>query len=211
MIQENTDGTRNLINACLKKGVKKFVHISSIAALGRPENDQPIRIDSEWVDSKYNTAYANSKYLAEMEVWRGKEEGLQVLILNPGVILGFGEAHTSSEQVANTVRKGIPAYPAGSNGFVFVDDLAYSALTMLTQESNYGKRHLMVSHNLTFRYLMQELAQVLGVHPPKFELSGWKFQLSYWSIRLVELLGISMPISTELLMSTRRNSVYSGE
>lgn len=211
MIQENTDGTRNLINACLKQGVKKFVHISSIAALGRPENDQPIRIDSEWVDSKYNTAYANSKYLAEMEVWRGKEEGLQVLILNPGVILGFGEAHTSSEQVANTVRKGIPAYPAGSNGFVFVDDLAYSALMMLTQESNYGKRHLMVSHNLTFRYLMQELAQVLGVHPPKFELSGWKFQLSYWSIRLVELLGISMPISTELLMSTRRNSVYSGE
>jgi nucleoside-diphosphate-sugar epimerase len=208
MIVENTESTRNLVNACLKKGVKKFLHISSIAALGRPENNQPISIHTDWVESKYNTSYAQSKYLAEMEVWRGKEEGLDVLILNPGVILGFGESKTSSEQVVATVRKGIPAYPAGSNGFVFVDDLVHTALTMLQDESKFGERYLMVSHNLTFQFLMQELADILGVKPPKMELSGWKFQLSYWSIRLVEILGISMPISTELLMSTRRNSVY---
>jgi dihydroflavonol-4-reductase len=209
MIAENTEGTRNLVNTCLKTGVKKFLHISSIAALGRPENDQPIGIRSEWVESKYNTAYANSKYLAEMEVWRGKEEGLKVLILNPGVVLGFGEGHTSSEQVSNTVRKGIPAYPAGSNGFVFVDDLAHTALVMLQQETNFGERYLMVSHNLTFQFLMQELAQIMGVNPPRMELSGWKFQLSYWVIKIFEKLGFSMPISTELLMSTKRNSVYS--
>lgn len=209
MISENTEGTRNIINSCLKTGVKKFLHISSIAALGRPENDHPIGIGSEWIDSKYNTAYANSKYLAEMEVWRGKEEGLQVLILNPGVVLGFGEGHTSSEQVANTVRKGISAYPAGSNGFVFVDDLAHTALSMLQQETKYGERYLMVSHNLTFKFLMQELAQIMGVNPPSMELSGWKFQLSYWTIKIIEKLGFSMPISTELLLSTKRNSVYS--
>lgn len=211
MIEENTEGTRNLINSCLKKGVNKFLHISSIAALGRPENNQPIGINSEWVESKYNTAYANSKYLAEMEVWRGKEEGLQVLILNPGVVLGFGEGHTSSEQVANTVRKRIPAYPAGSNGFVFVDDLAHTALSMLQQEMKFGERYLMVSHNLTFKFIMQELAQIMSVNPPRMELSGWKFQLSFWTIKIIEKLGFSMPISTELLLSTKRNSVYSDD
>ena len=146
-----------------------------------------------------------------MEVWRGKEEGLQVLILNPGVVLGFGEGHTSSEQVANTVRKGIPAYPAGSNGFVFVDDLAHTALSMLQQETKFGERYLMVSHNLTFKFIMQELAQIMSVNPPRMELSGWKFQLSYWTIKIIEKLGFSMPISTELLLSTKRNSVYSDD
>ena len=97
MIENNTQSTKNLVNACIKNGVPSILHLSSIAALGRPTNNHPITINTLWEESPYNTAYAKSKFLSELEIMRGQEEGLNVAIVNPGVILGVG----SGKQVAN--------------------------------------------------------------------------------------------------------------
>ncbi|HEY1045684.1 MAG TPA: NAD-dependent epimerase/dehydratase family protein, partial [Bacteroidia bacterium] len=90
MSKVNVEGTANVVNACLKAGIKKLIYVSSTAALGRTDSKAPINESTTWKDDNNNTAYAVSKHLAELEVWRGVEEGLDVLIVNPGIILGAG-------------------------------------------------------------------------------------------------------------------------
>lgn len=207
MLRDNVEGTRNLVNACLKTGVKKLLHISSIAALGRPAEDGPITLNTPWEESPYNTDYALSKYYAELEVWRGKEEGLDVKVFYPGVVLGQGDGHTSSKQVVDVVKNGNPFYPIGSNGFVFVEDLAKKVTDQLLWEDSV-ERFLCISHNLTFEKLISSIATAYGYKPAKWPLKGLLYQLVYSAARFCELFRIKIPITTELMRSTSKNSVY---
>ena len=210
MLRDNVEGTRNLVNACLKKGVKNFLHVSSIAALGRPVEEGPITLDTPWEeDSPYNTDYALSKYYAELEVWRGKEEGLNVKVFYPGVVLGQGDGHTSSKQVIDVVKNGNPFYPVGSNGFVFVEDLAKKITDELPFTSSDEKeRFLCVSHNLTFEKLITSVADAYGYKPAKWPLKGTIYGLVYGVARFCEWFRIRIPITTELMKSTSKASVY---
>ncbi|MDP4292032.1 MAG: NAD-dependent epimerase/dehydratase family protein, partial [Bacteroidota bacterium] len=91
MMRVNVDGTANVVNASLAKGVKKLCHVSSIAALGRAEPGQAVDEKTAWKSSKQNSNYAISKYAGEREVWRGTEEGLKAVIVNPSIIIGMGD------------------------------------------------------------------------------------------------------------------------
>lgn len=90
MYETNVLGTADLVNTCLKLGIKDFIHISSVAAIGRKAGQKKITEKDRWEDSKYDSIYANSKHAQELEVWRGAQEGLKVKILNPSVVLGPG-------------------------------------------------------------------------------------------------------------------------
>lgn len=207
MIEENIKTTRDIVNACVKGKIPALLHVSSIAALGRPENEKPITINTPWEDSKYNTDYAKSKYLSELEVWRGKEEGLNTIIINPGVVLGYGKGKTSNKQVFDTVSPRNPYYPAGSNGFVFVEDVAFNALTII-ENKDFGKRHLFVSHNIPFKELTNSIAKIKNQKPPTKPLKGFAYKTALRIAKFCEFLGIPFPISSELLVSTSKNSVY---
>ena len=208
MIEDNIHLTRNIINAAIKEGQKKIIHVSSIAALGRPSEDRPIRITDDWEESPYNTDYAKSKFHSEMEVWRGKEEGLNVLIVNPGIVLGYAQGSNSSRQVIEAATKGNPFIPAGSNGFVFVEDLVSRTLELSENESYWNQRYLMVSHNLDYEYLLNTIAKVYHTAPPKWKLNGTFFKLILAAVKLLEKVGIQPNISSELLISTNKKSVY---
>jgi dihydroflavonol-4-reductase len=118
-----------------------------VAALSRKEGGDIITADSEREDSKYNTDYAQSKYYSELEAWRGKEEGLNVGVVNPGIILGVGSGNTAENQFIGIVNGGNPFVPIGGNGFVWVDDLCAQIIQMYELQS-FGKRQLGVTHNL---------------------------------------------------------------
>ena len=208
MIEDNIHLTRNIINAAIKEDQKKIIHVSSIAALGRPSEDRPIRITDDWEESPYNTDYAKSKFHSEMEAWRGKEEGLNVLIVNPGIVLGYAEGPNSSTQVVEAATKGNPFIPAGSNGFVFVEDLVCRTLDLSENESSWNQRHLMVSHNLDYEYLLKTIAKIYNTAPPKWKLAGRLFKLILATVRLLEKLSIQPNISSELLISTSKKSIY---
>ena len=83
MIRGNVDGTANLVNACLEKQIEKLCYVSSTAALGSAPAGTLITEDLIWSASTYRSAYSISKYLSEMEVWRGMAEGLDAVIVNP--------------------------------------------------------------------------------------------------------------------------------
>lgn len=208
MIEDNIHLTRNIINAAIHQGQKKIIHVSSIAALGRPVQDRPIQITDDWVESPHNTDYAKSKFHSETEIWRGKEEGLKVLIVNPGIVLGYAEGPNSSRQVIEAATKGNPFIPAGSNGFVFVEDLVCRTLDLSENESSWNQRHLMVSHNLDYEYLLNTIAKIYNTSPPKWKLSGPFFKLILAAVRLLENVGVQPKISSELLISTNKKSVY---
>ena len=123
MIRTNITGTANLVNAALNKNIRKLCHVSSIAAIGRGENQKPIDENTLWKASRRNSTYAISKYGAEREVWRGMEEGLPAVIINPSVILGPGEIKSGTGKMISVVLKGLKFYSRGCNGFVDVRDV----------------------------------------------------------------------------------------
>ena len=208
MIKTNIEIAKNIVNACLEAKCSKLIHFSSIAALGRPENDEEININTTWTDSDFNTPYALSKYLSEMEVWRGAQEGLSVLIVNPGVILGYSSGKTSSTQVIDAANSVNPFVPTGSNGFIFVEDLAQRTLNLLDNSENWNCRHLMVSHNIPFMRLFEIINQVYQIKRKKILLKQPLWGMIYFLVRLLEFFKLHLPISTHLLKSTRKNSVY---
>ena len=169
----NVAGTANVVNAAMAAGVERLIHTSSMAAFGRPEDAaQMIDETSEWRASRMNTAYAASKYLAELEVFRGIAEGLDAVIVNPALIFGVGRPGEGTMQIAQQVRDGrLPALPTGGTNVVDVIDAAAGhRLAMARGEA--GERYFLGSENLTWRAIIQTLADALDVAPPRRTLSS---------------------------------------
>lgn len=203
LIDFNVQGTANVVNACLKLQIPVLMHTSSVAALGRKEDSDIFTEDSEWVESKYNTRYALSKYLSELEVWRGKEEGLTVGVVNPGIILGFGDGPTASKQLYDIVKSPNPFLPMGSNGFIWIDQLASMMIDMF-ENQRFGQRYLGVTHNLSYAELFQAIADELGVKAPSLKLQGFVYRLGLAILSFGSIMGVSK----ELLVSTSKRCVY---
>ncbi len=168
----NITGTANVVNVALTGGCPTLVYISSVAALGRNSRGIPINEDSEWKDSPNLTNYARSKHMAEREVWRGHEEGLQVVIVNPSVILGIGDFNRSSAEIFKQVNKGVPFYPLGENGFVAVQDVVAACFHLL-DGGHYNRRYLLNGEHRSFKALFEAIAIELGVSVPTKQVRPW--------------------------------------
>ncbi len=207
LYQTNVIGTRNVVNTCLYNGIKKLLYVSSVAALGRSEETEIITENNVWVDSKYNSDYAVSKYNAELEVWRGKEEGLDVVVINPGIILGYGDKSSSAHQIYTTVQKKLPFYPAGSNGFVGVEDVAKMMLFLLDNNA-WNQRYLCVSENISYEKLFKSLADKLHVPAPKRKLNAFTMVVLWKFFRFLETLNISTPVPSDTFLSSSKTNTY---
>ena len=161
MYKVNVDGTANIVNMALDKNIKRLVHISSVAALGRMKNGGSVNEERKWEESKINTHYARSKQRAEMEVWRGAGEGLDVVILNPSTILGYGDWNNSSCAVFKNVFDEFGWYSMGVNGFVDVEDVA-RAVVMLMKSDICEERFIINGENWSFKKLLDTIAGSFG-------------------------------------------------
>jgi len=168
----NGEGTANVVNLALEHGVKRFIHISSVAALGRKGNRGLIDEDMVWEDSKHNSNYAISKYMAEKEVWRGIEEGLTAAIINPCVILGPGNWSESSAKLMYSVYRGFPFYSSGANAMVDVRDVSAMTLKLLNSDIH-AERFIAVGENIAFKDLMFKIADALDVKRPSINPPQW--------------------------------------
>jgi len=161
MYQANIDGTANVVNAALDNKVKRFLHISSVAALGRTTTEQTVSEQKKWEDNKNNTHYAITKHHSEIEVWRGFAEGLEGVVINPSTVLGFGDWHQSSCAIFKNAYREFSWYTKGVNGFVGVEDVAEAAVQLLF--SNITQRKFIVnSDNWSFQHLFNTISD--GFH-----------------------------------------------
>ncbi len=178
MVKVNVEGTSNVVNACLKKGVLKLCHVSSVAALGRPnlrliDTAVPVVIDEtqRWEDSPNNSAYAKTKYLAELEVWRGIAESLQAVIVNPSLILGEGDWQKSSTQLFKYVYDGKPFYTGGTVNYVDVKDIA-EAIYRLIISDIHGDRFILSAGSVSYQALFGAIAEGFGKPAPHLKVGA---------------------------------------
>lgn len=177
----NIEGTANIVNFCLAYNVKKLCHVSSIAAFGNltPGKTQ-IDEESEWNPETYHSDYAISKYGAEMEVWRGLQEGLQVVIVNPGVILGSTIWNEGSGTLFTKVKNGLNYYTLGTTAYVGVNDVV-SIMIKLMEGNVYGERFSLVSENLSYQKVINTIAKNLGKPEASTQIKPWMTAI-FWRI-----------------------------
>ncbi len=196
MFHANVVGTATLINACLASNRPRFCHVSSIAALGRTEKVTLITEDAEWSDSPLNSNYGWSKQLAEREVWRGQEEGLSTVIVNPGVILGEGDWNKGSCRFFKMVLKGMKFYTHGQNGYVDVIDVT-QVMHQLIKDQVEAERFILVAENIPVRTFLNHVAQAAGVQGPKWAIPTWVLQIAWRLLHVKALLDGKEPLVTK--------------
>jgi dihydroflavonol-4-reductase len=165
MFKINIEGTANIVNAALDAGVKKLLHVSSVAALGRLRHGETINETMNWTEETSNSSYGQSKYLAELEVWRGIGEGLNAVMVNPVIILGAGNWNEGSSKIFKTVYDEFPWYSEGITGFVDVKDVA-KAMIALMQADITAQRFILSAENRSFRDVFNLIAKAFGKKPP---------------------------------------------
>lgn len=170
MMDVNAEGTANIVNIALYRKVEKLIHVSSIAAIGRRPKLPVIDEKTQWERSSWNSAYAVSKYLAEMEVWRGVAEGLSVGIVNPSVIIGSGYWETGTGQLFERANNGLKFYPKGSTGYVDVRDVARFMIELMNSPVK-DERFILNGTNTTYLDFFTQIAHILGKKPPTIQVN----------------------------------------
>lgn len=207
MMKINVEGTKNMVNLCLKLGTPRFCFVSSIAALGRVEGTDRIDEETKWKDSELNSNYAISKYQAELEVWRGIEEGLNAVIVNPSTILGPGDWNKSSTVLFKFVDKGLPFYPTGTMSVVDVRDVVDMTISLMI--SNVQGRYILSNTAVGYKELFGMIAHGLGKKPPYIQTQHWMNQIVWRLEYVMNILWNHDPMVTkEIAKLSKLNAVY---
>lgn len=206
LYQINVVATANLVNACLRHSVKKIVHVSSIAALGR--SDVSISEETKWTDQNNSSVYGESKYWGEMEVWRGAAEGLDVVIVNPGIILGPGDWNEGSTAIFRNVWEGFNWYSTGINGFVDVRDVVRAMIQLMQSEIN-QERYILVAENKSYRDVFFGIADGFDSPRPKRKVVPFLAEL-VWRLEWLKskITGKEPLVTKETARAALGNSVY---
>lgn len=165
MHRTNIEGTANVVNACIDAGIRKLVFVSSVAALGRIRENKPIDETMNWSEETSNSEYGKTKFLAEMEVWRGIGEGLNAVIVNPVIILGAGDWEKGSSGIFKSAYDEFPWYTEGTGGFVDVKDVV-TAMIRLMESDVSAARFILSGQNLSYREVFSSIARAFDKKPP---------------------------------------------
>lgn len=203
LFQTNVEGTANVVNACIAAGVQKLLYVSSVAAIGRLNRDGAIDEKVQWTPKANNSAYGKSKYLAEMEVWRGVGEGLDAVIVNPSIILGAANWDGGSSQIFKTVYNEFPWYTDGVTGFVDVVDVV-KAMMLLMESPVSAERFILNAENLPFHQLFTKIANCFGKRPPHRRVSSFLAGMIWrWEAVKYKLTGKSPLLTRETAASAQ--------
>jgi dihydroflavonol-4-reductase len=208
----NIEGTANIVNFCVAKKIKKMCFLSSISALGDlKENEKIIAEDTEWNPEKPHSDYAISKYGAEMEIWRGQQEGLETVIINPGIILGPGFWEQGSGMLFKRVANGMTFYTKGVTGFIAVPDVVRIAAELMKSEHS-NERFTLVAENMAFKDLLFSIADSLNVKRPSMHASPLLVNIVYridWFISTI--LGQKRKLDRATAKASYSKNYYSNE
>ena len=206
--QINVEGTENIVNACLKNPGVRLCHVSSIAAISRNKGDEVIDETAKWNPAVQRSAYATSKYFAELEVWRGISEGLLAVIVNPSIILGPGDWNRSSTQLFKYVADERSFYSHGYANFVDVRDVVEGAVALMEQEQ-FGERFILNGHQVTYQCFFEEVAKVLGKNAPQINVPSWVMEV-LWRTEAVrgQLTGKKPLITKETARIAKEKHFY---
>lgn len=210
MYEVNVVGTANVINLALDEGVEKLLHVSSIAALGTPKDHGLITEDVKWDYNRNNNRYGLTKHLAEMEVWRGMAEGLNVVVVNPANVLGSGfwVGRTSTGRLFHTIWQGLKFYPTGSTGWVDVRDVVRFMVGLMESDIT-GERFILSAENREFKWVFDRIAAALGMPAPSIRANRFLREIA-WRMAWLQgkLTGTTPLITKETVRSSASMRIY---
>lgn len=207
----NGEGTANVVNACLEKNVGALCHVSSIATLQNPDITHCIDESVFWKSSPQASNYAISKYNAEREVWRGIEEGLNAVIVNPGAIITPGFWEQSSGKIIQTCYKGNLFYTNGGTGYIAASDVA-KCMIHLVKEKQFGKRFVLVEGNYSYQEILTQIHAALSKKPPFIKANKQLLILAAWLEKIRCFFTQKEPLITQqLIPALIEKNIYNSE
>lgn len=211
MNKVNIEGTANIVNVALDSNIKKIAYVSSIATLSREKKSKTINESNYFENTGSESNYAISKYYAEQEVWRASAEGIDVVIINPSVILGPGDWSKGSSQLFEKSYNGLNFYTEGVTGFVDVLDVSKITIELLFSEI-VNERFIVSSENISYKHFFEKLAIEFGRTAPKFKANKFLSEV-IWRIEMIRCFFTKRNplITKETAISSRRKSYYSNE
>lgn len=204
MRQVNVESTANLVNASIQHNIECFLHLSSVASIGKDKLSRVSNEEMQWTEGEKTTAYARSKHQSELEVWRGCAEGLNTIIINPSLVLGPGDWEKSSTQVFKYIWEENRFYTSGIVNYVDVRDVAEVALRLLRSGIR-GERFIVSAGSISYYKLFEAIAQEFGKRPPHIKVKGFMIKLAIALDKIRAMFSGSAPIVTDELEQVSRN------
>ncbi|MGK7394505.1 MAG: SDR family NAD(P)-dependent oxidoreductase [Candidatus Cyclobacteriaceae bacterium M3_2C_046] len=209
LLKVNFEGTKNIVNACLKNGVEGLIFISSISTYAGKTGNEHISENSKRELNFMKSNYAESKYLAELEVWRGHMEGLKTIILNPSVVLGPSNWHNSSSQLFRYIWSEAPFYIKGWLNFTDVRDLADITLRLLQLKKS-GVQYIISANKVSYEELFKKIAFHFDKKPPKYRATNWMLGFACLLDQTISFLtGKKAKITGELVKAAKAGTYFS--
>lgn len=207
----NIEGTKNIVNLCIDFQIKKLCFVSSIASLGSNYNKKYLDENDEWDNEKNVSGYAITKHGAEMEVMRASQEGLEVVIVNPGVILGAGFWNKGSSEMFEKVHKGMPFYTTGITGYIYVKDVVKSMIFLMKSPIK-NERFILVSENKSFKDIFDTIADELQKKRPSFKITKPITELAWRIFSFLSFFTRKSPLlNKQTAHSIQEKTYYSSE
>ncbi len=208
MLKINLEGTSNVVNVCLANNVRKLCYISSVAALGRKKNELVINEQATWEHSAYNSYYAQTKHLAELEVWRGIAEGLPSVIVNPSVVLGPGNWEQGSTRLFKYVWDEHAFYTAGSINYVDVRDVAQIIFQLICSEIT-SERFILNAGSIHIQELFGKIAAGFEKKKPSVRINALLASVA-WRVEYLRsrLSGSNPLITRETALLAQKSYTY---
>ena len=211
LFQTNIQGTSNMVDAAIKCSVKRFCFISSISALGNTNGPNFINEETPRMNEEIYSVYSDSKFRSELEVWRANSEGLETVILNPGVVLGPGISSKGSLLLFQTVQKGMPFYTNATTGYIDVRDICRAGIELM-EKGLFGKRFILVSENIGDKELLSMIALEFKVKPPRYHVGKKLLQLSACLSEFIsKLMGLEPKLTKDLVKAVQCPHKYSSQ
>lgn len=206
----NITGTANIVNLCIANKIEKLCYVSSIASLGKSLDNSEITEEISWNPEDNHTDYAISKYGAEIEVWRGSQEGLKVMIVNPGIIIGPGFWQEGSGQLFSRINKGLKFYFTKSTGFIGVKDVVNAMQKLMNSEIK-NEKFILVAENLSFKEVLQHVAQNINKPIPDKALKKWMLWLGWFFQKMGSIFGFKRQITRDTVKTMFEDRRYSNQ
>lgn len=204
MFKINVEGTANVVNACLKTGAPHLLHVSSVAAIGKDKNTYIVDETSKVINLDTATSYARSKYLSELEVWRGTTEGLKAVVINPSLVIGPGNWSKSSTKIFKYIWDENRFYTGGVVNFVDVRDVS-GAVVKLMEAKLFGERFIISAGSVSYKELFDKIAAAFGKKPPSIKVKGFLIKLAIFADKMRAWFSNSKQVITDELEKVSKN------
>ncbi|HAI19888.1 MAG: NAD-dependent epimerase [Xanthomarina sp.] len=204
----NIEGTANIVNLSIANKIEKLCYVSSVATIGSATSKDTLNELTLWNPEADNSVYSITKYGAEMEVWRGTQEGLDAVIVNPGVIIGPGIWNYGSGNIFKKVYNGLPFYTKGVTGYVGIEDVVLPMMKLMESPIK-NERFILVSENWPYKQFIDKIATSLNVKAPSKKASSLLLQMG-WRLDWLKhkLTGKRRRLSKQLVHTLNSKSVY---